>query len=385
MKEASHHNINKAIHIVSGLGDGGAEAALYRMVISNTDEESTVISLSNKSKYGKLLEEKGVTVHALELSFNLYIFFKLYKLYKILRRIQPDVIQTWMYHADLVGGVIGRLSGIKNIIWGVYCTNFVLGETKILTILVIFINSILSRFIPKKIIFCAEEGLRVHKKYGFSRKKLIYIPNGLPHETFTIDTQLNTSLRKENNIKDSDIILGIVGRYSPMKDHLNFIKALGLMLKMKINFTAIFIGENLDIQNHTLVSQIKRYGLEEKVRLLGPRQDIPQLMNLMDLNILSSSFGEGQPTVLCESMLSGTPCISTDIGDSAVIVGDYGWIVPPSDPQKLSDQILKALETMKDEVKWNERVLGGREHIITKFTIEAMHESYLKVWKEKYQ
>ena len=105
LKDDSHHRIKTVVHIITGLGDGGAEAALYRMVIYNTDEKSTVISLSNKSKYGKLLEEKGVTVHALELSFNFNIFLKLYKLYKLLKKIQPDVIQTWMYHADLVGGV----------------------------------------------------------------------------------------------------------------------------------------------------------------------------------------------------------------------------------------------------------------------------------------
>ena len=111
------------------------------------------------------------------------------------------------------------------------------------------------------------------------------------------------------------------------------------------------------------------------------RSDVPRLMNLMDLKILSSSFGEGQPNVLCESMLSGTPCITTDVGDSRIIVDSYGWIVPPRDHEKLCEQIMQSIGLMAKQTEWQERILLGREHIISKFSVEAMTESYRSIWK----
>ena len=167
-----------------------------------------------------------------------------------------------------------------------------------------------------------------------------------------------------------------------MKDHLNFIMAIERLSLEIQNFNVIFIGENLNNHNKTLVSQLKKYNIESKVRLLGARNDVPKLLNLMDVNVLSSSFGEGQPTVLCERMLCGTPCITTDIGDSALIVGDYGWVVAPNNPQELCNHILKAIEVRQEEVEWNKRIFAGREHIVSKFTIEAMAESYKSAWRQ---
>ena len=377
-----YREMNRIVHVITGLGDGGAEAVLYRMVTSNKlAEEHIVISLLEKSKYGDPLENNKIRVYYMDIGLKLNIILKFYSLYLLLKELKPDVIQTWMYHSDFLGGILGRLSGCKNIVWGIYCTDFTFKGTKFLTILIIFINAFLSRVIPKKIISCSKEGIITHKQYGFDSTKLVYIPNGIPHETFTIDTNSNNDIRYELNIDKKDVILGIVGRYSPMKDHLNFIKALEKLSHKKKEFTAIFIGENLDENNKFLVNQLQEYNLIGKVRLLGKRSDVPKLMNLMDLKILSSSFGEGQPNVLCESMLSGTPCITTDVGDSKIIVDSHGWVVPPRDHERLCEQMLESIDLMVNESEWQKRILAGRDHIIKKFSIEAMTESYRSIWR----
>mgnify|MGYP000415594694 CR=1 FL=1 len=377
------YKLQKIVHVITGLGDGGAEAVLYRLILSDYQpEEHIVISLLEKSKYGDLLENNNIKVFYMNMKLGLSIFSKIIKLYRTLKTLKPDVIQTWMYHSDLIGGILGRISGCRNIVWGIYCTNFTLGQTKFTTILIIFINALLSRFVPKKIICCANEGVKIHKKYGFPEKKLIYIPNGIPHETFTIDKTNNQSLKRVMNIDEKDIVLGIVGRYSPMKDHLNFIKALELLSPEAHNFVAIFIGENLDEDNSVLVDFLKKRNLMHKVRLLGMRDDIPKLMNLMDIKVLSSSFGEGQPNVLCESMLCGTPCVATDVGDAKLIVQDFGWVVPPSDHVKLHEAIASGIESMIDVTNWNKRSSQGRQFIKERFSIQSMTESYRSVWKE---
>ncbi len=375
--------MKKIVHIITGLGDGGAEAVLYRMVSSNdSPQEHIVICLQNKSKYGIALENKKIKVFYMNMSPNLKIFSKIYKLFLILKNLKPDAIQTWMYHSDLIGGITGRLSGCKNIVWGVYCSNFVFGQTKISTILIIFINALISWFLPKKIISCSDTGKDTHKRYGFAGKKLVYVPNGLPHEDFIIDKTNNFNLRESLNINNKEVVIGIVGRYSPMKDHLNFIKALSI-LKTEINdFVALFIGENLDTSNKTLMNHLEQYDLIDKVRLLGKRNNIQEFMNLIDINVLSSSFGEGQPNVLCESMLCGTPCVTTDVGDASLIVQDYGWVVPPKSPKLLFDAILNAKDLMNDASSWERRIIEGRINIINRFSMDRMTESYREIWQQ---
>ena len=157
-------------------------------------------------------------------------------------------------------------------------------------------------------------------------------------------------------------MIGNVARYDPQKDHLNLLKALELICSKKINFYCFLIGSNIDKKNIELVSEIKKLKLTNHIKLIGQNSDITQIMNGLDLHILSSSYGEGFPNVVAESMACGTPCVVTDVGDSSYIVGKSGWVIPPNDHIKLAKALEKALNE-KGTFKWNKRCNQARLRI----------------------
>ena len=112
---------SEIVHIVTGLQDGGAEGVLYRLISSTTEENHTVISLSSAGKYGSKLQALGVPIHTLNLNNKLSIFSGIFKLISLLNQKNRNstIIQTWMYHSDLIGGLVARVLGHKNILWGI--------------------------------------------------------------------------------------------------------------------------------------------------------------------------------------------------------------------------------------------------------------------------
>ena len=369
------------LHIITGLDDGGAEAVLYRLCKFDEKNKHIVISLMNEGKYGPLLKEIDVDVYSLEMANGKIKLDSIINLYKLIKKLKPDVVQTWMYHADLIGGIVAKLAGIKNIVWGVHHTTLVKGESKRSTILIAKINAFISKFIPKKIIYCAEKSREVQESIGFIKKKGIVVCNGYNINDFKPNEEAGNNFRSEINIDEKEFLIGHVGRYDPQKDHKNLIEGIALLDKQKISFKVVLVGSNLDNQNEILINIIREKGLENKILLLGKRNDIPNVMNGFDLFVLSSAFGEAFPNVLNEAMACGTPCITTDVGDASIIVGETGWVIPPKNPQALANAIsISAKEKYENIKNWTNRKNSARNRIVENFSIEKMAESYQKVW-----
>ena len=172
-----------------------------------------------------------------------------------------------------------------------------------------------------------------------------------------------------------------MARYDKKKDHLNLLNALSLIREKNINFFCTLVGSNIDKKNFILISEIKRLKLSNNVRLLGQNDNILQVMNGLDVFVQSSSYGEGFPNVVAESMACGTPCIVTDVGDAGLIVGKTGWIVPPNNPNNLAKAIEKALNEMRTK-NWNKRRHKARLRIKENFNISKMLQSYNEVWSK---
>lgn len=371
----------KVLHIITGLNDGGAEAVLYRLCKFDQENEHIVISLMDQGKYGPLLEEEGVKVFTLEMPAGKIKIRSLFGLYKLIKHMKPDVIQTWMFHADLIGGIIGRIAGIKNIVWGVHHTTLVKGESKSSTILIAKLNAILSKIIPKKIIYCADKSREVQESIGFQKSKGFVVYNGYSIDDFVPNTSYQQKFRNELGIMENEMLIGHVGRYDPQKDHHNLIDAIALLKPQQDLYKAVLVGTNLDEHNDQLVSYIKGKGLQDKFILLGRRNDIPVVMNGFDVFVLSSAFGEAFPNVLNESMACGTPCIATNVGDASVIVGNTGWIVAPKNPLALADALSSAIdEKLNFQTAWQERQKCARKRIVENFSIQKMVSGYTQVW-----
>jgi glycosyltransferase involved in cell wall biosynthesis len=171
-----------------------------------------------------------------------------------------------------------------------------------------------------------------------------------------------------------------VGRFDPQKDHVNLLAALAYIQRQGVDLACVLVGTGLDADNTPLLQQIEQAGLQSRVRLLGRRNDISAVMNALDVHVLSSS-AEAFPNVLAEAMACGTPCVTTDVGDAPLIVGDTGWVVPPRNAEALADAIESAL-SVKSDPGWNERKHAARLRIEQNFSIERMVAAYNEVWRE---
>lgn len=371
----------KIVHIITGLNDGGAEGVLYRLCKNDSKYKHSVISMMDEGKYGSLLRNFGVDVYCLNMNLGRIRIKNFLKLSKLLLELKPDIIQTWMYHADFFGGIVSRIVGFKNVFWNIRHTTLEPGDSKKSTILIAKLCARLSGIIPKGIICCAEEALRVHSEMGYKKPKMTVIANGYDMSLFKPSDELRLSFRNEFEFNSSILLLGMVGRFHPQKNHLGFLEALSITKKSFKDFKVLLIGRDLNRDNLILNNEIKKQNLESNILLLNQRSDIPAVMNALDINVLSSSSGEGFPNVLAEAMACGTPCVTTNIGDAALIVSDTGWVVPSNNSQALANAIIQAIEEINSgEQLWMLRKQNCRNHIIENFDIDKMIKSYHLTW-----
>ena len=367
----------RVVHIITGLGDGGAEHTLFKICKYDDINKHIVISLKGPGKYFSLLKKLGIKVYCLNIKFlSIHKFFFLIKL---LHSLKPEVVQTWLVHADFIGGITARLAGIKNIIWNIRYSNFKIGKAKLTTILIIKILAKLSFFIPQSIIINSKRAKKIFAIEGYDKKKLKFIPNGFDLSILKPQKFQKINFKKIIKIKKLVPLIGNVARYDKKKDHLNLLNALSIIRDKNIIFFCILVGSNMDKNNFILTSEIKRLRLSNNVKLLGQNDNILQIMNELDIFVQSSSYGEGFPNVVAESMACGTPCTVTDVGDAGFIVGKTGWVVPPNSPIKLAKAIEKALNELGTK-SWNKRCHRARLRIKENFNINKMLQSYNKVW-----
>lgn len=372
----------KILHIITGLNNGGAEAVLYRLCSADTQSQHTVVSLMGGGKYGPLLEQIGIPVFCLDMPQGRVTIAGLRKLRELLLAIGPDIVQTWMYHANLVGGLMAWLSGIRAIYWGIHHSNLEITESKWTTILVARFSALLTGLIPSRIVYCSAHAAEIHQQIGYLHTKGVVIPNGYALDHFEPDPAGRTRLRQEWGLDTHQPALGMVARFNRQKDHANLIAALGLLKHSGVTFQCFLIGPGVDDRNLSLQKEIRTHDLDDRVRMLGPRADIPQVMNALDLHVLSSSSGEAFPNVLAEAMACGTPCVTTEVGDAALIVGDTGWVVPPRDPDALASAIATAIDEFRDTTTWQARGAASRRRIEQHFSLQRMVDAYRHLWDD---
>lgn len=366
------------VHIITGLGNGGAEMMLYKL-LSKIDRKKyniEVISLTDKGIMGPKMEELGIIVHELNLNKKFAIIANIKKGIKLTKR--KDIIQSWMYHADLFATIISIFVKPKKLIWGIRRSNLEKDKNKKLTLLIVKINSYLSKFrIVDKIVSCSQEATNIHKIYGYSKDKIITIPNGFSIEKYKLIDNARYKIQNELKIDDKKLILSIVGRWDILKDHKNALDALKILKRKRNDFIMIFCGTQMDENNKELVKLIRDKKLENIVKLLGRREDIPNIMSATDIYI-SSSSGEGFSNVIGEAMACETFCIVTDVGDSSYIVGHTGETIPRENPEELSKKIDEVMN-MDDKIR-REFAKKARERIIKNFEIKKIVSLYEKLY-----
>jgi len=370
----------KVYHVITDLKDGGAEAVLYRLISQVDNHEHRVICLGSGGKYVSMLEDININVDVVNMRSGVSGIFRLLSIVRLINSFKPDVIQSWMYHANFITGIYGYFFKKIPIYWGIHHTNLVKNVDSATTIFVSRCCAILSSKVPKKIICCGFRSKDVHEEYGYSKEKLSVIENGYDSAHFIPDFQSRFDVRRELGFSDEEFIIGVVGRYNPQKDHANLINALKIIELAGIKLKCVLVGANMDIKNAPLLQTIKKSKLKEKPQLLGMRSDIEKLMCALDLHVTSSAFGEAFPNVICEAMSCGTICVTTDVGDAATIVADTGYVVPPSDAKALADAVIAAYFDSKNDDEWADKKNQARQRIKKNFSVQRMSECYITQW-----
>ena len=369
----------KVIHVITGLGLGGAEMSLFRLCSETRkfpDIYSVVISLTKGGNLKDKLSKIGIKVVEFDFRSVEGILRGSVCMFRLLRSEKPDVVQTWMYHSDLIGGLIAKVAGVKNVVWGIHNTNLDLRTSSKKTILIVRILAKLSKYIPKLIISCSERAKDYHISLGYSAKKILVINNGIDFDEFSIDESARLNWRRERQLNDNMICLGVVARNSPQKDYANFLKALQLLQKQGIKNRAVLVGRGVT-KLKNLVIELK---LNSYIELCEETDRVADILNGIDILVLPSAYGEALPTILIEAMACGTICVTTDVGDVREIIGDYGCVVPPKDSKKLAETIKIAIQRLGTINQFSNRI-KMRSFVLRKFSIQKMFLEYLKAWR----
>ncbi len=354
---------------------------LYKL-LSGIDRNiftSEVISLTDIGAIGDEIESLNVPVRALGMPRGIPNPLMVLKLVGWLKRSNPDVIQTWMYHADLLGGLAAKMIGGIPVIWGIHHSNLDPQYNKRLTILTSKLCSKLSRHLPQRIVCVSPGARKVHEQIGYAADKMAVVPNGIDTSVFKPDKDCNLSVCRELGLAENTILIGMIARFNPQKDHLNFIKAAAkLHNDLPTNTHYLLCGHGIAWDNEILTSWIESAGLRHCFSLLGVRGDVPRLTASLNIATLSS-FGESFSLTLGEAMSCGVPCVTTDIEGPVDLLGGHGWVVPVNDAGALYNAWTEILNFPKKMME--QRLKQARGRIQQHFSLGRMVAEYQNLYK----
>ena len=370
----------KILHVIVDLDVGGAETMLRRLIESDPASISScvVVSLTSVGKVGQQLRSRGVEIHDLGMRSAVDAPIALWRLVRLIRRCRPRIVQTWMYHADLLGGMAARLAGNRNVVWGVRRSDISLKSLR-WTTLVMKACALSSSWIPKKIVCAAEAAKKMHIAVGYDASRLVVIPNGFEFAHLRATTKQRTALRQACGFAESDVVVGCVGRFDPDKGQENFIKAASRIARSYTDVKFLLVGRDCDADNVQLGTWLSESGLQKYFVLLGERNDVPVCLAAMDIFCMPSR-SEGFPNGLGEAMAMGLPCVATRVGDASILAGETAVFVPPEDEQALANGLSAVLNL--SAAQRYEMGAVAKARVLNEFSIEKAAARFKAVYQE---
>jgi len=369
----------KVMHIITTLGPAGAETMLSRIAagMDGTRFENEVVSLTGILDLAERMQEIGVRVRTLGMKTSLPNPLLVMRLAQWIRESKPDVIHTWMYHANLIGALAARLAANVPVVWGIHHSTLDPRVDKRRTMLVNRACALLSRRFAARIVCCSEASLRTHKELSYAAEKLEVIPNGFDLKQLKPDPAARASIREELGLPEDQVLIGLAARFHPHKDHRNFVEAAARLHKRMPEVQYLLCGMDITWQNSQLVGWIDAAGIRECCHLLGHREDMSRIFAGIDI-ATSSSRSEAFPIAIGEAMACETPCVVTNVGDSALMVGETGTVVTPGDPHALAEAWRKLIEAgpaVRRRLGW-----AARQRVQQHFALPAIVERYQTIY-----
>ncbi|MDC3062405.1 glycosyltransferase [Candidatus Pelagibacter sp.] len=374
----------KILHIISGLNSGGAEGVMYRLINKDNSNNHYVISLTNEGFYGQKLIKKKISLYCLYSKKNLSFFFSFFKLIIQIKKINPDIVQCWMYHGDFFGGLAAKFLGKKKIFWNLRNSDLSLDWSNKSTIFLAKLSSIFSYFIPSKIISCSHQSTKAHLELGYCKRKIVLIDNGFDLSKFSYSKKYRDYWRSVLKIKKKEIVFGFVGRWSLQKDFKTLFIAFKNFLTSKKNSKKIkllLIGKDINSKNNDLNRELLKYNLKKNILLMNETDKINKILSVIDIGVFVSRGNEGFPNVIAEKMATRIPCIVSNVGDAARIVGINGPVYKKNNWIDLNKKIVFIYnQYVSNKMIWESKKFFSRNRIKQNFSLKKMVNSYKNIW-----
>lgn len=372
----------RVLHVITGLGQGGAESVLWRLATyPDQAVEHVVVSLTDDGVYGERLRAAGVAVHTLGMPRGRITLGGFMALRRLIAQTKPQAVQTWMYHADLIGGVTARLAGVRAIAWGIRNSGAHLERSSRSARMVLRACAALSGILPRAIVCAAQNAAERHAAKGYRRDRMVVISNGYDLSRYAPDPAARERVRAQWGLAGDVPVIGCVARWDPLKDHANLLRAVAALVRdgRDAGLRCVLVGRGMTADNPDLMALVDKLNLRDRLVLAGPSDDVPAVMNGLDLHVLSSC-AEGFPNVVAEAMACGVYCVATDVGDAAYIIGETGVVVPPEQPEALARGIESGLREVASRGQGRAGE-AGRARVLENFDLARMVQSYIAVWR----
>ena len=375
-------NKTNIFFLIRSLNIGGTERQLIELV-KGLDSNHFDITVGLFYNEGTLIEEiksmPWIHVVSLNKSGRWDIIRFVLRFIKLLKSLQPDILYSFLPDANIAGLIAGRLSGVKRVVWGVRASNMDVSRYDWLARMSLRLSAFLSKF-PDAIIANSHAGKEFHRGIGYSTNRMMVIPNGICTDRFKPDYSAGLKVRDEWGIDEETITIGLIGRLDPMKDHATFLRAVKIFNQEGCSVRFVCIGDGKGPYKSEIHSLCRTLGLNGSLIWAGEMEDMPSVYNAIDI-VTSSSLSEGFPNVIGEAMACGVHCVVTDVGDSAIIVGETGVIVNPEDPQALADGWRGMLKRLNDKSYSIKEMARARivSHYNSKIFIQKTSKMFLSL------
>lgn len=360
----------RVVFLIRSLFFGGAERQLLTLVkgMNKAAFDISILCFYNGGELEAEFLKAGIPIISLGKSGRWDIFPFFSKLFRILRDLQPEILHSYLSMSNILAVIAKGMAGKVKVIYGVRHAYMDLTKYDLLTRLVYKMEIWLSYF-ADLIIVNSYTGKSNHIRNGFASKKMMVIPNGIDTDQYHPSPAEGCDTRDRLGIPQNVQVVGLVGRLDPVKDHATFLKAAAEVLQKKPDVKFICVGDGDEVYRASLQNLAQDLGISDGIIFLTGQKNIRAVYNAMDI-LCSASIGESFSNAIAEAMACGVPCVVTDAGDSGILVGDYGTVVPVGDVEKLASGLARMLDLSETE----RHTLGikNRKRIEENFSVDRM-------------